>query len=65
MLPYSFSVCHICDKAKVDWTQPFCFAAKTDREFSLVCLTEHVPKETLERADRWRPFRVVGMLDFL
>ncbi len=48
----------------MDWTQPFCFAAKTDREFSLVCLTEYVPEETLEREDGWRAFRVAGTLEF-
>lgn len=64
VLPYAFSVCRISDGAQLDWTQPFCFAAKTDREFSLVCLTEHVPKETLEREDGWRAFRVAGTLEF-
>ena len=64
VLPYAFSVCRISDEVKVDWTQPFCFAAKTDREFSLVCLTEHVPEETLEREDGWRAFRIAGTLEF-
>ena len=31
---------------------------------SLVCRTEDVPANTLERDDGWRAFRIQGVLDF-
>lgn len=64
VLPYKFSVCQISETEQIDWAQPFCFTGKTDREFSLVCLTEHVPEGALAREDGWRAFRIEGTLDF-
>lgn len=57
-----FTVCKtekpiLCDK-------PFMFSACTDEELSLVCKTENVPKNTLEREDGWRGIRITGILDF-
>ncbi|OUO19863.1 amino acid-binding protein [Collinsella sp. An307] len=37
---------------------------KTDEEYSLVCATGDVPPNVVERDDRWRGFRIQGMLDF-
>ena len=37
---------------------------KTDEEKSLVCLTEDVPDNTIEREDGWKAFRIEGILDF-
>ena len=37
---------------------------KTDEEKSLVCLTEDVPSNVIEREDGWRAFRIEGVLDF-
>ena len=42
----------------------FYFIGKTDEEISLVCRTEEVPKNTIERDDGWRGFRIQGVLDF-
>ena len=42
----------------------FCFTGKTDEEISLVCKTEDVPENTLERDDGWKGFRITGVLDF-
>ena len=59
-----FSVCQVTDYAHIDLTQPFCFAATTDEERSLVCPEALVPDNTTERDDGWRGFRVMGQLDF-
>ena len=59
-----FSVCKVTDYAHIDLTQPFCFAATTDEERSLVCPVALVPDNTTERDDGWGGFRVMGQLDF-
>ena len=63
-LPPRFSVCKVTDYAHIDLTQPFCFAATTDEERSLVCPEALVPDNVTERDDGWRGFRVKGQLDF-
>jgi hypothetical protein len=63
-LPPRFSVCKVTDYSHIDLTQPFCFAAATDEERSLVCPEALVPDNTTERDDGWRGFRVMGQLDF-
>ena len=59
-----FSVCKVRSFAGIDLEQDYCFTAKTDEELSLVCTTECVPDETIERDDGWRAFRIQGVLDF-
>ena len=59
-----FSVCKLADYTKVNLESPFCIIGKTDEENSLVCLTEDVPDNIVERDDGWRAFRVSGVLDF-
>ena len=63
-LEYDFSVCKVTDLSGVDYTQEFCFVGKTDEELSLVCITENVPDNTIEREDGWKGFRIQGVLDF-
>ena len=60
----SFSVCKVKDYSHVNLNDEFCFVAKTDEEKSLVCITENVPGNVLEREDGWRAFRIQGVLDF-
>lgn len=60
----SLSVCKVKDYSQVDLSQDFCFIGKTDCENSLVCATDCVPTNTIEREDGWRAFRIVGTLDF-
>ncbi len=60
----SFSVCKVIDYTQVDLGMEFCFIGKTDEENSLVCLTEFVPHNTIERDDGWKAFRIQGILDF-
>lgn len=37
---------------------------ETDEENSLVCLTNEVPSNVIQRDDGWRAFRIQGVLDF-
>ena len=48
----------------VDWSAPFCFAARTDEECSLVCPEENAPANAIRRDDGWRAMRIEGVLDF-
>ena len=59
-----FSVCKVKSYEKVDLSAEFCFIGKTDEELSLVCLTENVPDNTINRDGGWRAFRIEGVLDF-
>lgn len=59
-----FSVCKVNDISVIDFTDEFCFIGKTDEELSLVCSTERVPVNTIERDDGWKAFRIQGVLDF-
>ena len=64
VLDYDFSVCKVEDYSLVDLDAEFCFTGKTDEEKSLVCLTDKVPDNTIEREDGWKAFRIQGVLDF-
>ena len=63
-IPYDLSICKVTDYSKVNIAAEYCFTGKTDEENSLVCLTEDVPANTLERDDGWMAFRIQGVLDF-
>lgn len=58
------SVCKVRDYSQVNLTSEYCFLGKTDEEYSLVCLTDDVPANTVERDDGWAAFRIQGVLDF-
>ena len=59
-----FSVCKVKDYSAFDFDSPYYFLGRTDEEFSLVCRTEDVPGNVLEREDGWMAFRIQGVLDF-
>lgn len=61
---FDFSVCKIEDTTGVNFNSEFCFLGKTDEEISLVCITEQVPANVVERDDGWKAFRIQGVLDF-
>lgn len=63
-IDFDFSVCKVEDYSLVDLEQEFCFIGRTDEEKSLVCRTEYVPQNTVERETGWKAFRVQGVLDF-
>ena len=64
ILPQEFTVCQVSTLSQTQLEAEFCFVGKTDRELSLVCQTEDVPKQTLAREDGWRGFRIAGTLEF-
>ncbi len=59
-----FSVCKVQNYSMVNIEDEFCFTGKTDEENSLVCLTDKVPENTIERNNGWKAFRINGILDF-
>ncbi len=63
-LSHELTVCKVQSMSNIDLDSKFFFVAKTDEEFSLVCLTADVPAQTLEREDGWKCFRIQGVLDF-
>jgi hypothetical protein len=63
-IEYKLSVCKVTDISDIDLNSDFYFVGKTDEELSLVCKTEDTPKNTIEREDGWRGFRIQGVLDF-
>lgn len=63
-LGHDFTVCKISSAEEFDLSKEFYFLSKTDEEFSLVCITEDTPLNTVEREDGWKAFRIEGVLDF-
>ena len=63
-LEYDLTVCKVGAITDIDMTADFFFIGKTDEEMSLVCKTNDVPKNTTERDDGWKGFRIQGILDF-
>ena len=63
-LTQAFTVCKPLTAKDIDMDIPFCFAARTDGELSLVCPTECTPAHTTAREDGWRAFRVAGSMAF-
>ena len=60
----NFSVCKVRDYSLVNVEGEYVFIGKTDEEKSLVCITEDVPPNTIQRDDGWMGFRIQGVLDF-
>lgn len=63
-LDYDFSICKVKDYSQINFESEFYFIGRTDEENSLVCITENVPVNVIERDDGWRAFRIQGVLDF-
>lgn len=63
-LDYALTVCKVASECDIDFHKHFYFVGKTDEEYSLVCITEDTPVNTLERDDGWKGFRIQGKLDF-
>lgn len=63
-IEFDFSVCKIKGISSVDFSKEFCFLGKTDEEISLVCMTEDVPEDAIQREDGWKAFRIQGVLEF-
>lgn len=63
-IDYDFSICKVTDYSLVKLDSEYSFIGKTEEEKSLVCITEDVPPNTIERDDGWKAFRIQGVLDF-
>lgn len=63
-LDYALTVCKVASEYDIDLNKEFYFVGRTDEEYSLVCITENTPANTLEREDGWKGFRIQGTLDF-
>ena len=63
-IDYCFSICKVKDYSEINFDSEYCFLGKTDEEYSLVCITENVPNNVIERDDNWKAFRIQGVLDF-
>ena len=59
-----FSVCKVEDYSLVNLDAKYSFTGKTDEENSLVCITDDVPSNVIQRDDGWKGFRIQGVLDF-
>ena len=63
-IEHDFSVCKVIDYSLVNFNAEYCFAEKTDEENSLVCITNDVPPNVVQREDGWKGFRIQGIFDF-
>lgn len=50
------TVCKVKNIDDIDFSKEFYFIGKTDEEISLVCETDDVPENTIEREDGGRGF---------
>lgn len=63
-IDYNFSICKVKDYSKFNFESEYFFIGRTDEENSLVCMTENVPDNAVERDDGWKAVRIQGVLDF-
>ena len=63
-IDHNFSVCQVEDYSLVNLNSEYSFIGKTDEEKSLVCITDEVPANVIQRVDGWKAFRIQGVLDF-
>ena len=59
-IDHNFSVCQVEDYSLVNLNSEYSFIGKT----SLVCITDEVPANVIQRDDGWKAFRIQGVLDF-
>ncbi len=64
LLDGDFTICKISNTQNIPLDDDFCFVSKTDEEISLVCVTENVPTNTIERDDGWKALRIQGQMEF-
>lgn len=63
-IDHNFSVCQVEDYSLVNLNSEYSFIGKTDEEKSLVCITDEVPANVIQRDDGWKAFRIQGVLNF-
>lgn len=63
-IEYALTICKVVSDLDIDLNKEFYFIGKTDEEYSVVCITEDTPVNTIERDDGWKGIRIRGILDF-
>ena len=63
-IDHNFTVCQVQDYSLVNLNSENSCIGKTDEEKSLVCITDEVPANVIQRDDGWKAFRIQGVLDF-
>ena len=63
-IDHNFSVCQVEDYSLVNLNSEYSFIGKMDEEKSLVCITDEVPANVIQRDDGWKAFRIQGVLNF-
>lgn len=63
-IDHNFSVCQVEDYSLVNLNSEYSFIGKTDKEKSLVCITDEVPANVIQQDDGWKAFRIQGVLNF-
>ncbi len=63
-LDENFTVCKVKDISGVNFEQDNVFLSKTAEELSLVCPSDSVPSNVIEREDGFKAFKIDGKLDF-
>lgn len=63
-IDHNFQVCQVEDYSLVNLNSEYSFIGKTDEEKSLVCITDEVPANVIQRDDGWKAFRIQGVLNF-
>jgi len=64
VLEEEFAICKLRDLEGVDFSQEFCFLAKTDEELSFICTVDNIPNNCLNAKKGWMAFRIQEKLDF-
>ena len=62
--PDNMSVCQMSSTEYLDLKCDLYFLAHTKDELSLVCRTDDMPSQVINRDDGWRIFCIEGVLDF-
>lgn len=60
----NFTVCKVKDISEVNFEHDNVFLSKTAEELSLVCPSDTVPSNVIEREDGFKAFKIDGKLDF-
>lgn len=64
VLKNEFSVCQVEDYSQVDFEREYIFTAQTTEEKSLLCRSEDVPENVIQKERGWRGLKIEGILDF-
>ena len=58
-IEHKLTVCKVAEVSNINIDAPFYFISKTDEELSLVCRTEDMPQNIVERFSVWRVYNSI------